>query len=239
MSVGWSVVDADSTVAVQIGCDTKSVTTDTTGQTFTCQATGGGGTASKSVTIKRDATAPVLSPSVSPNPVAIGGTATASPGAIDATSGLASATCAPVATGSAGSFTVACTATDKAGNTASAPVAYVVTTPQAAGSIRFLAPLPGATYDAGGSFRARFRIIDASGKRIPDAAAQQLVAACRVKVGLDRATRCARYVVDKHFFRAKVIVPRRTPSGPHQVVAQLVDAGGTVSESAQQEFTVR
>jgi hypothetical protein len=67
-----------------------------------------------------------LSPMVSPNPVFLNGTATASPRASDATSGLASASCGTVITSNVGSFTVACTATDNAGNVANASVNYVV-----------------------------------------------------------------------------------------------------------------
>lgn len=91
---------------------------------FTCQATSDGGTDSKSVTIKRDATAPA--PMVSPNPVPLNGSATASPNANDATSGIAVAACDPVDTGSVGGHCIACTPTDQAGNTASATAGYTV-----------------------------------------------------------------------------------------------------------------
>ncbi len=60
VQVSWSVVDDESTVSSQTGCDAQSVTTDTNGITFTCQATSAGGTDSQSVTIKRDATAPTI-----------------------------------------------------------------------------------------------------------------------------------------------------------------------------------
>jgi CSLREA domain-containing protein len=60
VQVSWSVVDAESTVSSQTGCATQSVTTDTDGITFTCEATSAGGTASQSVTIKRDAAAPSI-----------------------------------------------------------------------------------------------------------------------------------------------------------------------------------
>ena len=42
------------------GCGAQSVTCDTSGTTFTCQATSEGGTNSQSVTVKRDATEPTL-----------------------------------------------------------------------------------------------------------------------------------------------------------------------------------
>lgn len=76
--------------------------------------------------ISIDQTAPTLAPSVSPDPVALNGSATASPNASDSGSGLASASCDPVDTSAYGDFTVSCSATDKAGNTATATASYEV-----------------------------------------------------------------------------------------------------------------
>ena len=58
VSVSWTVTDPDSAITSQSGCGPSSVTSDTSGVSFTCTATSAGGTASNSVTIKRDATAP-------------------------------------------------------------------------------------------------------------------------------------------------------------------------------------
>jgi hypothetical protein len=80
----------------------------------------------KSLSFKIDATPPVLAPSVSPNPVLLHGSATASPNATDNLSGVASASCGAADTNSVGAKTVTCTATDVAGNTASASAAYNV-----------------------------------------------------------------------------------------------------------------
>ena len=57
VTLSWLVDDPDST-AIPEGCNTTVVTTDTVGTMFTCSASSAGGTASESVTIKRDATAP-------------------------------------------------------------------------------------------------------------------------------------------------------------------------------------
>ena len=57
--VTWTVTASGSPAAVT-GCSTSTVTADTEGTTFTCTATSAGGTTSKSVTIKRDATPPTL-----------------------------------------------------------------------------------------------------------------------------------------------------------------------------------
>jgi hypothetical protein len=65
VAVSWTVTDGQSPVTSTSGCSASSVTTDTQGVTFTCSATSAGGSDSKSVTIKRDATAPVITPTVS------------------------------------------------------------------------------------------------------------------------------------------------------------------------------
>ena len=79
-----------------------------------------------SYTVKVDKTAPTLSPVVSPNPVVLGASASASPNASDALAGVASASCGAVDTSSVGAKTVTCTATDNAGNTRSASASYQV-----------------------------------------------------------------------------------------------------------------
>jgi hypothetical protein len=66
VSVTWSVIDNDSAVSSTTGCDTTNITTDTSGITLSCSATSTGGTATESVTIKRDATIPSSSAGASP-----------------------------------------------------------------------------------------------------------------------------------------------------------------------------
>jgi probable HAF family extracellular repeat protein len=68
VQVGWTVNDDDSAISSSTGCGSTSVTTDTAELTFTCSATSAGGTSTRSVTIKRDATAP--SATASPGPPA-------------------------------------------------------------------------------------------------------------------------------------------------------------------------
>jgi hypothetical protein len=235
VSVSWSVVDDESAITMQLGCEPQTVTTDTIGRTFTCQATSAGGTASQSVTIKRDATAPVLSPTVSPNPVLLNGAATASPGASDTTSGLAAASCETVATSSVGSFPVACTATDNAGNVATTSASYLVRY-QFPG---FLSPLPQDSYRAGATIRVKFRLADASGTPISDAAAQGLVAACRVKVGLDTAANCASYDAKNDALQFDVKVPKNTSAGTHQIVVQVLASNNFVVNTATTAVLIR
>ncbi len=60
VALSWSVSDAESTVSSSDGCSASSVTEDTAGVTFSCSATSSGGTATRSVTIRRDTVAPIL-----------------------------------------------------------------------------------------------------------------------------------------------------------------------------------
>ncbi|MFB3854869.1 MAG: choice-of-anchor Q domain-containing protein [Vicinamibacterales bacterium] len=60
VSVEWAVSDKESAVTERSGCEALLVDYDTSGVSFTCSATSGGGTASATVLVKRDATPPVF-----------------------------------------------------------------------------------------------------------------------------------------------------------------------------------
>jgi hypothetical protein len=126
VSITWNVVEDESDISSQTDCDPITVNTDTAELTLTCTATSEGGTSSRSVTFKRDATPPALNPTVLPNPVPLGGSATVTSNAFDALSGLASESCGTLDTSTAGIKSVTCTATDNAGNTATATISYQV-----------------------------------------------------------------------------------------------------------------
>ncbi len=126
IEISWSVIDEESPISDQTDCEMAIVTEDTDALTFSCMATSTGGTSLQSVTVKRDATAPTLEPSVSPNPVFLNGSATASANATDDLSGIDSESCETVVTSDVGSQSVNCTATDNAGNTANAVANYQV-----------------------------------------------------------------------------------------------------------------
>jgi hypothetical protein len=67
VTVSWDVNDPQTGVDASTGCETVNVTDDTAGMTFTCSAMSSGGMTSKSVTIKRDATPPVLACTPTPS----------------------------------------------------------------------------------------------------------------------------------------------------------------------------
>jgi len=168
VSVGWNIVEPDSVVTSSSGCGSTVVASDTAGISLICTATSGGGTASSSVFIKRDATAPILMPSVSPNPVLLHGGAVASAAATDTMSGLAGSSCDPVDTGSVGGHTVSCSAIDGAGNSATGSANYQVTY----GFVGFSAPVDNGGVlnraNAGRTIPMKWRLVDADGAPVSD-----------------------------------------------------------------------
>jgi hypothetical protein len=132
VSVSWNAEDPESPISNQTGCDVVTVTTDTTGTTFTCSATSAGGTTSRSVTIKRDATGPVINVTAPTNGVYLLNQSVSIDFACsDSVSGVAS--CAgsasngsalDTASPEAKSFTV--DSTDNAGHAAQIPITYTV-----------------------------------------------------------------------------------------------------------------
>jgi hypothetical protein len=125
VTLGWTLNNNGSVITISSGCETVTINTDGP-KTITCSATNGGGTTSQSVSFKRDATKPRLSPTVSSNPVLQYLSATGTPNASDASSGVASQECPTPNTGTPGVFFFACTATDLAGNKGTNTVSYTV-----------------------------------------------------------------------------------------------------------------
>jgi hypothetical protein len=130
VSVSWAVSEPTSPVT-SAPCAASSVTTDTDGVTFTCSATSAGGTATESVTIKRDATAPVIAFSGNAGSYSVDQQVNITCSATDAMSGVASSNC-PGASGDAyalgvGLHTLNASATDNAANQSSASTSYTVT----------------------------------------------------------------------------------------------------------------
>jgi hemolysin type calcium-binding protein len=135
VSVGWDVHDDESPVSGQVGCDPGTVTSDTVGTSFSCEATSAGGTASETAVVRRDVTAPTLTCGT-PAPVfeiyQLGARVPAS--VTDATSGPAASTrFGPANTNRAGSFTTIVMGTDRAGNAGKRSCPYTVVIPTCRG----------------------------------------------------------------------------------------------------------
>ncbi|HET7168680.1 MAG TPA: hypothetical protein VFI69_05715 [Candidatus Limnocylindrales bacterium] len=124
-----------------------------------------------------DQTGPTFRPTLNASSVVLGQAGvSAAAGALDATSGVASASCDQVDTTTAGVRTLQCGATDEAGNLASASIDYLVEYRM----LGFLQPAPGSKVVAGQAVPLKIALADAAGLRIPDAEAAALAAACRV-----------------------------------------------------------
>lgn len=127
VSLAWTVTEAESAETLRTtGCVDQDITADQAATTYSCSATSEGGTTTESVTIKRDATGPVVSYDsvVSGTPGANGwytSPVTVRFSATDALSGPATAMDTATSTGDGAAVTVGSPAfTDNAGNTTGA-----------------------------------------------------------------------------------------------------------------------
>ena len=132
VGVSWSVTDPESAVTSESGCSSSTVTTDTAGQVFTCTATSAGGTTTRSVTVKRDSTAPSIAFSGNNGTYTVADNVNITCSATDATSGVASTSCPGVVSQPAwqlalGSHTSTASAADVAGNAGTAATSFTVT----------------------------------------------------------------------------------------------------------------
>jgi sugar lactone lactonase YvrE len=165
VNIEWSVTDPDSTIATTSGCAASTVYWDTSGVTFSCSATSLGGTTTRTVTIRRDATPPVVEFGTMVPPRA-GGWATTDvsvPFTVnDATSGVANVTAlSPITISIEGrDLFVPFDATDEAGNVSSVttPLVSIDKTPPV---ITITSPQQGRTYGAYSDLVTNFSCVDA------------------------------------------------------------------------------
>lgn len=136
VTITWTVTDPESEVTSSAGCEPSTLAADTGGTTRECTATSAGGTASASVTVKRDATPPSVTIAAPADGAIypVGAAVTASWSASDATSGIATVAAtsedgAALDTGTPGAKSYTVTATDAAGNRRSVTQTYTVQTP--------------------------------------------------------------------------------------------------------------
>ncbi|MBB1512571.1 hypothetical protein H5399_08140 [Tessaracoccus sp. MC1627] len=183
VTVSWTV---EPTSATTVGCESQAITSDTDddGVTLTCSASNAGGTTKSLVTIKRDATAPVLAPTVSPNPVVWGGVVSSTPNSEDPMPGSGiyetGSTCEPGSAADLGTFTLTCHARDLAGNTATETAEYQVAAPLEA----YGPPLSKSTWSKSGStIPVKFTLRDVDGLLLPSIS-QELAERGQVRVVL-------------------------------------------------------
>jgi len=128
--LSWTMTDDESGISSSSGCEAASVTQDTDGVTFTCSATNGVGlSAQQSVTVKRDASQPIITFSGN-TAYTVDQSVGIQCSATDAMSGPASSNC-PGAVGDAYTFGLGvhellASAADHAGNESSASTAFTV-----------------------------------------------------------------------------------------------------------------
>jgi len=174
VALTWSVVDDESEFTSN-GCDPVSITSDQPETIYTCEATSAGGTSSASVSIKRDATLPVVAVTgVTEGSVYIlGAVPEAGCSTSDGMSGVATEASLSLTGGNAlgvGSFTAACSgALDNAGNAGNtATVQYNVTFLFTG----FTSPVDNPPVmniaKAGQTIPLKWRITDANGNPITD-----------------------------------------------------------------------
>ena len=237
-AVSWSVIDLETPISSTTGCSPTTVTADTpsTGVTLTCTATSGGGTSSKSVVIRHDATPPTITCPAPPTFV-IGSVASLTATVTDSSSGPVSASVTvPASTATAGPHTVAVSAADIAGNTASTSCSYVV----GYAFSPFIQP-GDRVVNSGSSIPVVFALNDAGGNPIPDADASALAANCSVKItfsGAPGTVVCATYDADEHRFHGTVNTAKSLAPNTYQLTVQVM-AGGVVVTTSSTNVRIR
>ncbi len=168
VAIAWNVADGESPIQSSSGCGSVIVSSDTAGTTFTCTATSAGGTASNSITVKRDTAPPKVacgSPDGQWHASDVGIPCTAS----DSGSGLAGSSAAsfalttavPAGTETANASTGSLKVCDVAGNCANAgPIAGNMIDKKAP-AIALTTPGNGAVYSANQAVNASYSCSDA------------------------------------------------------------------------------
>lgn len=193
VSLTWTV---DPATASQMGCQDETFTSDTTGAVRTCTAEDDTGSAMAAVTIKRDATPPVVDPGLAPPADANGWYTkplTVAFSGQDVTSGLASCASVTYPGPDTAAASVVGTCTDVAGNTGSAPpylFMYDATGPEVTAAVPARPPDHAGWYTGpiGFSFRAAdgvagFASCVPTSYAGPDSSSASVVGVCRDNAG--------------------------------------------------------
>jgi hypothetical protein len=150
VQLSWNVSDGGSAITSTSGCNPSSVTSDTASLLVTCSATSAGGTATQSVTIKRDATVPTISAAATTSPNAGGwysGDVSVAFSCADAVSGVASCPASQTLTGEGSAISSSAqTVSDRAGNTSAPSNVVTVQIDRTAPAVSVTGVTNGATY---------------------------------------------------------------------------------------------
>jgi len=195
VALTWSVIDDESEVTATSGCDPGSITGDQAGTTYTCSATSAGGTSNESVSIKRDATAPLVAVTgvTEGATYLLGAVPAAGCNTSDTTSGVETDATLSLSGGTAlgvGAFTATCSgALDHAGNAANtAAVHYNVTFLFTGFSTPVDNPPVLNIAKAGQTIPLKWRITDADGNPVTNLTSVSVTAvglACSVGTTVD------------------------------------------------------
>jgi mannan endo-1,4-beta-mannosidase len=236
VGIDWAVSDPQSPIDSMTGCEPENVTEDTTGASFTCQATSLGGTASATVAVKRDATPPAVTCQPADFLLGAGGalvTATVT----DTTSGPEAVTVSTSAdTSTVGRRSVGLTGRDMAGNATTVSCGYVV-----GYRLVNLKPAPGAVVKRGSTISVQFRLQTAAGITISDAAARGIASACAARIlfsGGNASPGCARYDDKANTFLFDLKTSKTLAPGSYVVTVQVF-AGTDVVTTASTTVDVR
>jgi predicted outer membrane repeat protein len=173
VTLSWTVIDNESAVTSQTGCDPAMIIHDQAETSYTCSATSAGGTSSITATIKRDATSPVVAVTgvTGGSTYILGAVPAAGCSTTDAISDVGTNATLNLTGGNTlgvGSFSATCSgAKDNAGNAAGPVSVHYNVTFQFTG---FSSPVdnPGVVNvaKAGQTIPLRWRITDANGNPI-------------------------------------------------------------------------
>jgi hypothetical protein len=236
VGVSWRTTDPDSAIITSTGCGPSTVASDTAGVTLTCSATSAGGTTSKSVVIKRDATPPTLTCNAATFIVGARN-ARVTAAVADATSGpLLPSTLAIVDTSTVGRKTATLVGLDRAGNPKATGCDYVV-----GYALTNLKPTSGASVKRGSTVVVEFRLRDAGDRLVSDSTGRAIATTCGAKIlfsgGLP-SSNCARYDASRDTFLFDLKTANTLAPGPYVVTVQVL-SGSQVVTSATVTIDVR
>jgi hypothetical protein len=233
VTVTWNWADEAGGSGLDAAACTTSSTSSGQGLAFTLSADCAdlaGNLGHASTTADIDLTAPTVTCGSTPTFV-IGSTPSSGVSATvaDSLSGPAATSVGTPVTAAdastAGVKSASVTGTDLAGNSTTVSCPFVV----AYGFLGFQSPIPKSSYQRGATIPVKFKLGNASGTAISDAAAGALLSpACLVRITLDGVDRgCAGYSTTSHSFQLDLKTTKSLARGTHTIGVQVSAADGS------------